>query len=202
MNETPAIQIELTDAAYVRGALEAMLFASGEAVALAKLAAGIGITPDTAAACLEELADEYKNKGVQIIRLEDKYQMRTNPAFYGCIRAMSGAPEKKVLTEVLLETLAIIAYKQPVTKAGIEEIRGLSADHAVNRLMEFGLVREAGRQDGPGRPILLATTDEFLRRFGIASLSDLPKPPETLENSDKTVDESEQTEYFHNISAE
>ena len=87
---------------------------------------------------------------------------------------MASAPKKQVLTEVVLETLSIIAYKQPVTKMEISKIRGVTSDHAVNRLVEYGLVYEVGRLDAPGRPALFATTEEFLRRFGVGSKTDLP----------------------------
>ncbi|MFR9307986.1 MAG: SMC-Scp complex subunit ScpB, partial [Lachnospiraceae bacterium] len=85
------------------------------------------------------------------------------------------APKKQVLSQVVLETLSIIAYRQPVTKTEISKIRGVSSDHAVNRLVEYGLVYEAGRLDAPGRPALFATTEEFLRRFGVDSKTDLPE---------------------------
>jgi len=164
----------LYDGAYIKGALEAMLFASGEAVEVSALARAIGITVNDADAYIKDLIEDYGGKrGAEIIRLGSKCQMRTNPAFYGPVNALMRIPEKKTLTQVLLETLAIIAYKQPVTKAAIEEIRGLSADHAVNRLVELDLVRECGRLDAPGRPILFETTDEFMKRFGIASLDEL-----------------------------
>ena len=95
------------------------------------------------------------------------------PIYENLIRVAS-APKKQVLTEVVLETLSIIAYKQPVTKMEIEKIRGVKSDHAVNRLVEYNLVYEAGRLDAPGRPALFATTEEFLRRFGVGSVQDLP----------------------------
>ena len=88
---------------------------------------------------------------------------------------MASEPKKQELSEAALETLSIIAYKQPVTKAEIQRIRGVASDHAVNRLVEFGLVCEVGRLDAPGRPILFATTEEFLRRFGVGSLEELPR---------------------------
>ena len=88
---------------------------------------------------------------------------------------MAAAPKKQVLSDVVLETLAIIAYKQPVTKADIEKIRGVKSDHAVNRLIEYNLVYEAGRLDAPGKPALFATTEEFLRRFGVSSTENLPE---------------------------
>ena len=106
--------------------------------------------------------------------MDDSFQMCTKGKFYENLIRVASAPKKHALTEVVLETLSIIAYKQPVTKIEISKIRGVSSDHAVNRLVEYGLVYEAGRLDAPGRPALFATTEEFLRRFGVGSASDLP----------------------------
>ena len=100
--------------------------------------------------------------------------MCTKAAYYENLIRVASAPKKQVLTEVVLETLSIIAYKQPVTKMEIEKIRGVKSDHAVNRLVEYNLVYEAGRLDAPGRPALFATTEEFLRRFDVGSVQDLP----------------------------
>ena len=113
---------------------------------------------------------------------ECSVQMCTRARFYENLIRVASAPKKQVLTDVVLETLSIIAYKQPVTKMEIEKIRGVKSDHAVNRLVEYNLVYEAGRLDAPGRPALFATTEEFLRRFGIGSTEDLPEPdPEQIE---------------------
>ena len=110
---------------------------------------------------------------MQILELDGSYQMCTRAEYYdNLIRQL--APKKQVLSEVVLETLAIIAYKQPITKMEIEKIRGVKSDHAVNRLVEYNLVYEAGRLDAPGRPALFATTEEFLRRFGVGSTQELP----------------------------
>lgn len=164
----------LYEPAYVKGAIEAILFASGDAVEISRLSAAVGVSADEITACLEELAAELGGKrGVEIVRLGDKCQMRTNPAFFSALNALMKLPEKRLLTPVLLETLAIVAFKQPVTKGMIEEIRGLSADHAVNRLVELELVAECGRLDAPGRPILFETTEEFMRRFGVSDMADL-----------------------------
>ena len=100
--------------------------------------------------------------------------MCTKARFYENLIRVASAPKKNVLTEVTLETLSIIAYKQPVTKLEIEKIRGVKSDHAVNRLIEYNLVQEIGRLDAPGRPALFATTEEFLRRFGIGGKENLP----------------------------
>ena len=116
--------------------------------------------------------------------------MCTRTGYYENLIRVAATPKKQVLTDVILETLAIIAYKQPVTKADIEKIRGVKSDHAVNRLIEYNLVYEAGRLDAPGRPALFATTEEFLRRFGVSSTVDLPDiDPEQEEEIRTEVEE-------------
>ena len=100
--------------------------------------------------------------------------MCTKPKMYEYLIKIAKQPKKRVLTDVLLETLSIIAYKQPVTRTEIEKIRGVSCDHAVNKLVEYNLVKELGRLDAPGRPLLFGTTEEFLRSFGVSSIDDLP----------------------------
>ncbi len=126
---------------------------------------------------IDELAREYieENRGMRIMELEEAYQMCTSQNTYEYLIKIAKQPKKHVLTEVLLETLSIIAYKQPVTKAEIEKIRGVSCDHAVSKLVEYNLAMELGRLDAPGRPMLFGTTEEFLRSFGIHSLEDLPE---------------------------
>ncbi len=157
-------------------AIEAVLFTMGNPVELRQLAAAIGQCEGIAQQVTEKLQERYRreNRGMQIIALEDSYQMTTRAEYYENLIRVASTPKKQVLTEVVLETLSIIAYKQPVTKTEISRIRGVSSDHAVNRLVEYGLVYEAGRMDAPGRPALFATTEEFLRRFGLGSTTDLP----------------------------
>ena len=112
---------------------------------------------------------------------------------YEAIIQVVHIPKKHVLTDVLLETLSIIAYRQPITKMGIEQIRGVKSDHAVNKLVEYNLVEEVGRENAPGRPILFATTEEFLRHFGIESLEDLPVlAPEQIEDFKAEAEEEVQ----------
>jgi len=165
-------------------ALEAVLFALGEAVPLAKLAAAAGVDAKTARALLKNLSDKYaeENRGIRVIEADGAFQMCTDARFIPNIEGVLRIPPKRALTQALLETLAIVAYRQPVTKAQIEEIRGVNADHAVNKLMEYGLIDEAGRQDAPGRPILFATTGEFLKHYGYAKLADLPPLSGDAEN--------------------
>lgn len=156
--------------------IEAVLFTLGGSVELHQLAVAIGQDLDTAGRAVERLRERYRKsrRGMEITQLEGRYQMCTKAVYYENLIRVAAAPKKQVLTEVVLETLSIIAYKQPVTKMEIEKIRGVKSDHAVNRLVEYNLAYEVGRLDAPGRPALFATTEEFLRRFGVGSVSDLP----------------------------
>ena len=156
--------------------IESILFTMGESVALTKIAAAIELEQGETKRLIDELAREYieENRGMRIMELEEAYQMCTSQNTYEYLIKIAKQPKKHVLTEVLLETLSIIAYKQPVTKAEIEKIRGVSCAHAINKLVEYNLVCELGRLDAPGKPILFATTEEFLRYFCLESLDDLP----------------------------
>ena len=156
--------------------IEAVLFTMGNSVEISRLAAAIEQDEETAREAVLRLMKRYETgkKGMQIIALENSYQMCTRSEYYENLIRVACAPKKQVLSEVVLETLSIIAYKQPVTKLEIEKIRGVKSDHAVNKLVEYNLVYEVGRLDAPGRPALFATTEEFLRRFGIGSTQNLP----------------------------
>ncbi|MBR9937491.1 SMC-Scp complex subunit ScpB [Oscillospiraceae bacterium Marseille-Q3528] len=156
--------------------IEAILFTMGNSVELSRLAAAIEHDEETTRKLIHNMMDRYaqEGRGVRIIELEDSFQMCTAPEFYDTIIKVATQPKKQVLTDVLLETLSIVAYKQPVTRLEIEKIRGVKSDHAVNRLVEYNLICEVGRLDAPGRPLLFGTTEEFLRSFGVQSLDDLP----------------------------
>lgn len=132
-----------------------------------------------------------EDHGTEIIELEDSFQMCTRREFYPELITLELNPQKPRLSEAALETLSVIAYKQPVTKAEIERIRGVNSDHAVNRLIEFNLVRELGRAKQPGRPILFGTTQEFLRLFGVSSKDDLPEINPEMEEEFKEEAEKE-----------
>jgi len=168
--------MESNDKDEIQGVLEAALFAAGDPLPLSQLAAAAELDKNAAQALLDRLAEEYRRqrRGFCLLRVEDTYQLCANPAYFERVKAMLDHRPKRPLSQTLLETLAIIAYRQPVTKAVIEDIRGVSADHAVNRLVESGLAEEVGRQNSPGRPVLFGTTDAFLRYFGYSSLSQLP----------------------------
>ena len=156
--------------------IEAVLFTMGESVEVSRIAAAIEQDVPTTVKLIRNLMDRYEaeDRGIKIIELDNSFQMCTKAENYEYIIKVATQPKKQVLTDVLLETLSIIAYKQPITKQEIEGIRGVSCDHAVNKLVEYGLVDEVGRLDAPGRPILFGTTEEFLRSFGVKSVDDLP----------------------------
>jgi segregation and condensation protein B len=160
----------------VEAAIEAILFTMGNSVELSRIAAAVGHDEETVKKIIHNMMDRYheEDRGIQIIELEDAFQMCTKKEMYEYLIRVASVPKKQQLTDVLLETLSIIAYKQPVTKMDIEKIRGVKCDHAVNKLVEYSLVCEAGRLDAPGKPILFATTEEFLRCFGVSSLEELP----------------------------
>ena len=156
--------------------IEALLFAAGEPVETRDLASALEIDIRTTQSLVDNLICKYEaeKRGITIAALDGSFQMCTNPRHFEYVKKVFGNTRKKPLTPALLETLAIIAYKQPITKGQIEHIRGVNADHSVNKLVEYMLVNESGRADTPGKPVLFATTDEFLKHFGISSLSQLP----------------------------
>lgn len=156
--------------------IEAILFTMGEAVEKKRLAAVLEISEEALQKVILDLSKKYtlEDRGIWLIELDGSFQLCTKPSMYETILKITNIPKKYILTDILLETLSIIAYKQPITKQEIEAIRGVKTDHAVNRLIEYNLICEVGRLDAPGRPILFGTTEEFLRCFGIVSLKDLP----------------------------
>jgi len=163
--------------------LEALLFSLGRTVSLEEMAICLHMGVDGAELAAERLRKKYEERqgGLLIRKLEGKYQMISHPKTYDALIRVVKQSRKPVLSDVHLETLSIIAYCQPVTKAEVERIRGVKSDHAVNRLVEFGLIEEVGRLDAPGRPVLFGTTEEFLTRFGVDSLASLPSLPKDLE---------------------
>ncbi len=168
----------------IEATIEAVLFAMGDAVNVEKIAVAIGHDKETARKLVHQMMDRYnsRNGGMEIIELEDSFQLATRREYYEALIKVAKQPKKYALTDVQLEVLSIIAYKQPVTRQEVEKIRGVNSDHALNRLVEYGLVGEAGRLDAPGRPLLFGTTEEFLRNFGVRSAQELPAiRPELVE---------------------
>ena len=160
----------------LQSVIEGILFTMGESVPIHQIAMAIDHDVETTRKIINQMKDNYNqdHHGIMIMELENSYQMCTKKEIYEYLVKIAKQPRQYILTDVLLETLSIIAYKQPVTKMEIEKIRGVKSDHSVNKLVEFTLIEEVGRLDAPGRPIQFGTTEEFLRRFGVSSMDDLP----------------------------
>lgn len=158
-------------------AIEGILFAAGEPVKTAKLAAVLEIETSAVEEAVKLLKYEYdtQERGLMIIDIDEGYQICSRPEYYNYIQVILGEQRRQALSNAAMEALAIIAYKQPVTRGQVEYIRGVNSDSAVNRLVERGLIEECGHLDAPGRPILYRTTQNFLRCFGLSTPKDLPE---------------------------
>lgn len=174
MHRNGEVQVDRQKA---EAAIEAILFAVGESVETEQIARAIEQDKETTKNIIYHMMERYRaeDRGIQIMELEDSFQLCTKSELYEYLIRVAKQPRKIVLTDVVMETLSIIAYKQPITKLEIEKIRGVKCDHAVNKLIEYNLVKELGRLDAPGRPLLFGTTEEFLRHFGVHSLEELPE---------------------------
>lgn len=179
----------------VKASIEAVLFSMGEPVEVKALAEVLELDEDTVSKVIKELEDDYAKdeRGIKLVRLENSYQLCTKNEYYDVLTKVVNIPKSHNLTDTLMETLSIVAYKQPVTRQEIEAIRGVSCVHAVNRLVEYNLIKEVGRLDAIGRPILFGTTDDFLRVFGVTSTDELPTiSPDKIEDFKKEAMEEMQ----------
>lgn len=179
----------------ITAAIETILFAMGDSVEIRTLAEALELTEEEVREAVHTLEARCNaaGSGLMINWFEDAVQLSSRPEYYEYLVKIAKAPKKQVLTDTLMETLSIIAFKQPVTRAEVESIRGVNSDFAINKLVGFGLVEERGRKDAPGRPLLFGTTEQFLRSFGISSLEDLPdfgseQMEEFREEAEKEVD--------------
>lgn len=164
----------ISHTADVVAALEALLFSSGDPVPLRRLAGVLGLEVPLVEAALERLAERLdKTRGLELRRVAGAYQLVTR-AEHAAVIARLGPVRKIHITGPALEVLAVVAYQQPVTRAEIENVRGVNSESSIRTLLEAGLIAEAGRKEAPGRPILYATTEQFLVMFGLDDLSDLP----------------------------
>lgn len=156
--------------------IEAILFSVGEAMEIKELAKVLELDEADVKKIIDCMADKYdvENRGIHIVRLENSVQLCTKNEYYDILTKVVNMPQKHSLTDSLMETLSIVAYKQPVTRQEIEAIRGVSCVHAINKLVEYKLIAEVGRLDAVGRPILFGTTEDFLRSFGVTSMDELP----------------------------
>ena len=175
--------------------IESILFKMGDYVELYKLAEVLELDKKEVKDIIGQMQKNYEaeDRGITITELDGAYQMCTKPQMYDYLIKVAKQPKHYALTDVLLETLSIIAYKQPITRAEIEKIRGVSCSHAVSRLVDYNLVCELGRLDAPGRPLLFGTTEEFLRTFGVSSIEELPiLNQDQLENFKREAEEEMQ----------
>ncbi len=169
----------------IQAAIEAILFAKGESVEVADLVTALECEENQIREAIDNLKTEYggADRGIQLVELEKSIQLRTKEEYYDALIKITTVPKKQTLTDAALETLSIVAYKQPVTRLDVEKIRGVNSDSSLNKLLEYGLIKEVGRLDAPGRPLLFGTTEQFLRSFGVKSIDDLPEMnPDILED--------------------
>ena len=161
----------------IQCAIEGILFAAGEPVKTAKLAAVLETDIEAVEEAVKVLKYNYDTelRGVMIIEIDGGYQLCSRPEYYSYIQEILGEQRRQALSNAAMEALAIIAYKQPITRGQVEYIRGVNSDGAINRLVERDLIEEKGRLDAPGRPILYGTTQNFLRCFGLKNPKDLPE---------------------------
>ena len=165
--------------------IESLLFAWGDPLSVKDISQVMDLGKKEVIELLEDLKEEfdYLRRGVQIVNIKDTYQLTTRSEHFEWVKKLAMPKDNKSLSNAALETLSIIAYRQPVIKSEIELIRGVKCDKAISTLMEKGLIEEAGRLEKTGRPRLYKTTDEFLRCFSLHSLSELPKLEELREES-------------------
>lgn len=166
---------ELTDEE-LQAAVEAILFTMGESVEISAIAKALEVKSTRVRQILKRLQKKYESpsRGIMLQQFEDAVQMSTKPEQYENLIKIAKVPKKMTLSDSVIETLSIVAYKQPITKIEVEGIRGVSCDYAINKLLEYDLIKELGRKDAPGRPILFGTTEQFLRSFGVKNLTELP----------------------------
>ena len=179
----------------LKGRIEAILFVAGEAVSIKDMAKALAVGEKELKTALDKIGSEYdyEQRGFMLKRFGDKVQLATRPLYAEDVLRLLQPVQQQSLSQAAMETLAVVAYRQPVTRAEIEQIRGVKCDYSLQSLTTKGLIQEAGRKDTIGRPILYATTDTFLSHFGIATLEDLPPLPE-VETPEETGDAGEAEE--------
>ena len=179
-----------------KSAIEAILFAAGRSVSKKELILGLEMSQEEIENIISEMQEEYKQeqRGIEIIQIENNYQLCTKKELYNYIYPIIDKRSKPNLSNAALETLSIIAYNPKITRAEIEAIRGVSVDGCVYKLLEYGLIEEAGKTDLPGKPMAYKTTQDFLKMFGYSSLEELPELPRYKmdENNQIIIEELEE----------
>lgn len=169
--------------------IEAILFASGREVKISEIMAALELSRDEVELILQQMRLEYEDskRGFEIIKVNDTYQMCTKKEYYEYIYPILDSRAKPNLSNAALETLSIIAYNPNITRAEIESIRGVNSDGTMYKLLEYGLIEEAGKLNAPGRPMTYRVTNEFLKVFGYSSIEDLPKLPQIAEKVEQQI---------------
>ena len=183
---------EVSNKRELMSAIESLLFVSGEPLTLKEISSILKTNLSYTEEILESLSREYEDisRGIKLININNSYQLVTKPQNSDYVHELVKGNTRQFLSQASLETLAIVAYKQPITRIDIDEIRGVKSDSAVQNLLEKGLIKERGRLNVPGRPILYVTTEEFLRQFGLVDLEELPSLQELLEKySQENIEE-------------
>ncbi|MBQ3379416.1 MAG: SMC-Scp complex subunit ScpB [Clostridia bacterium] len=177
----------------IKAAIEAVLFASGEELSLERIASATGLDASAVNECIDEMMNDYDApaRGIKLIRMEDCVRLVTKPKYAPEIKNALDTGRVYSLSQQALEVLAATAYNQPVTRAYIDQIRGVDSSYSLQNLIERGLVEEAGTLDAPGRPKLYVTTHEFLKMFGLSSIDELPKPEENKSGGDKNPSDAQ-----------
>ena len=178
--------MERNEAAHI---IEAILFVAGEPVGIGDVAAALGLTELETIQTVEEMQRQYdlERRGVTLRRYGDHLRMETRQEYAPYVERLLQPVQRQSLTQTAMETLAVIAYRQPATKGEVEQVRGVKCDYSVQSLLHKGLIREAGRKEALGRPILYATTDRFLEHFGISDIRELPPLPSAQEKVDEPL---------------
>lgn len=161
----------------IKETIEAILFAAGRMVTIDELVLALEIDKNQLEEIIENMKEDYKTRGIELIKIENGYQLCTKKEYYEYIYPILDKRTKPNLSTAALETLAIIAYNQRTTRAEIEAIRGVNSDATIYKLLDYGLIEDAGKADLPGRPTTYKTTTEFLKMFGYESLANLPELP-------------------------
>ena len=174
----------------LKGAIESLMYVSGEPISFVELQRVFEVGEDEIRSVVAEMADEMQaeNRGIYPLCTDTTVKFGTNPRYEEWLIKLLAPPEERTLSDSIMETLSIIAYRQPVTRADIESVRGVRCEYAVSTLLKQGFIREVGRKDCIGRPMMFGTTDAFLVRFGLHSLEELPPLP-------ASEDENNETEY-------
>ena len=183
-------ELSMSNKKRLKGIIEGILFAAGEPVALRELEKAMELDGNTIQALMSELEKDYGSveRGLRLVQVNHTWQLSTKPEHYDFIRQVLGQQEATGLSKAALETLSIIAYRQPITRIDIDNLRGVSSNSSVQRLLDRGLIKEAGRMEAPGRPILYKTTPPFLKTIHLKHIEDLPAFEQFAEGEQQKID--------------